>query len=155
MSRKCAPLFWCPLILILSLWCSAWRWRTEEWGLQRWFLGPMITAFRVKAKVFGATLNFILKKNEAMPVSSAEVVFLQISILGYSKLVWQPFGWSLLAGRMRTLWRETWVLSCLSFPSVRWWLAVPVYNTMNGSWSRLLLSVFMHHKTPLEPVLKF
>lgn len=29
-----------------------------------------------------------------MPVIFAEVVFLQISTLGYSKLVWQPFGWS-------------------------------------------------------------
>lgn len=29
-----------------------------------------------------------------MPVSSAEVILLQIINLGYSKLVWQSFGWS-------------------------------------------------------------
>lgn len=45
----------------------------------------MITAFTVKAKVFGVTFSFLLKTySEAMPVSSAEVVllFLQINILG-------------------------------------------------------------------------
>lgn len=43
----------------------------------------IVRALRVKAKVVGMTSNFILKtNNDAMSVSSAEVVLLQISIWG-------------------------------------------------------------------------